>query len=248
MPIGLRMFPSPRLFRSWGAGPALRWWTKSRCDFVCLRSRHFVAMPCPLACECFRPPPDLRLGCWASRKNTTIHRNWPKYHFFHFEISNLQSEILPQPQPKTTLPARVSGGGRSRAATSFACEAGTLWRCHPRAWSAVGALPSRKTPESTKTGRNNTFIILKYQICNLKSYPNPNQKPPCMREPPVVDEVALRLRLPAEQALCGDAMPIGLRIFPSPAWSAVGALPSRKTPESTKTGRNITFIILKYQI
>jgi len=27
------------------------------------------------------------------------------------------------------------------------------------------------------------------------------------REPPVVDEVALRLRLPAEQALCGVALP-----------------------------------------
>jgi hypothetical protein len=40
----------------------------------------------------------------------------------------------------------------------------------------------------------------------------------------VVDEVALRLRLPAEQALCGDAMPIGVRMFPSPAWSAVEVL------------------------
>jgi hypothetical protein len=31
-----------------------------------------------------------------------------------------------------------------------------------------------------------------------------------------VDEVALRLRLPAKQALCGDAMPIGMRMFSSP--------------------------------
>ena len=46
--------------------------------------------------------------------------------------------------------------------------------------------------------------------------PTPNQKPPCPRDPPVVDEVALRLRLPAKQALYGDAMPIGLRMFPSP--------------------------------
>jgi hypothetical protein len=69
---------------------------------------------------------------------------------------------------------------------------------------------------------------LKYQICNLKSHPNPNQKPPCPREPPVVDAVALRLRLPAEQALCGDAMPIGVRMF----------------PESTETGRNITSFLL----
>ena len=30
---------------------------------------------------------------------------------------------------------------------------------------------------------------------------------PIKREPPVVDEVALRLRLPAEQALCGAASP-----------------------------------------
>ena len=46
--------------------------------------------------------------------------------------------------------------------------------------------------------------------------PTSNQKPPCPRDPPVVDEVALRLRLPAKQALYGDAMPIGLRMFPSP--------------------------------
>jgi len=48
--------------------------------------------------------------------------------------------------------------------------------------------------------------------------------PPFPRQAPRVDEVALRLRLPAEQALCGDAMPIGVRMFPSPAWSAVGPL------------------------
>ena len=35
---------------------------------------------------------------------------------------------------------------------------------------------------------------------------------PLPREPPVVGEVALRLRLPAEQALCGVASPGGLRM------------------------------------
>jgi len=33
----------------------------------------------------------------------------------------------PRPLP---VPARTSGGGRSRAATPFACGAGTLWRGH----------------------------------------------------------------------------------------------------------------------
>jgi len=49
----------------------------------------------------------------------------------------------------------------------------------------------------------------------------------------VVDEVALRLRLPAKQALYGDAMPIGMRMFPSPrlvrSWSAA-QLQKRQNP------------------
>jgi len=40
------------------------------------------------------------------------------------------------------------------------------------------------------------------------------------REPPVVDGVALRLRLPAEQALCGGVMPIAVRVISSPVSSA----------------------------
>jgi hypothetical protein len=53
------------------------------------------------------------------------------------------------------------------------------------------------------------------------------------RESPVVDGVALRLRLPAKQALYGDAMPIGMRMFPSPrlvrSWSAA-QLQKRQNP------------------
>jgi len=46
------------------------------------------------------------------------------------------------------------------------------------------------------------------------------QRPPRTRQPPVVDGVALRLRLPAEQALYGGVMPIGVRTIsfhPQPA-------------------------------
>jgi len=41
------------------------------------------------------------------------------------------------------------------------------------------------------------------------------------RAPPVVDGVALRLRLPAEQALCGGVMPIAVRVISSPVSSVV---------------------------
>jgi len=63
------------------------------------------------------------------------------------------------------------------------------------------------------------------------------------REPPVVDEVALRLRLPAEQALCGMASP-GTRAC-LPAWRNPcdhGQCPS---PKNIKNPRNITFYALK---
>ena len=72
---------------------------------------------------------------------------------------------------------------------------------------------------------------------------------PIKREPPVVGGVALRLRLPAEQALCGDAMPIGARMFSSPRRvCGSGAGPATKTPESTETGRNNTIITMNERL
>ena len=54
--------------------------------------------------------------------------------------------------------------------------------------------------EVIKNPRNITF----YHLETTTNAPQTGH-PPCPREPPVVDEVALRLRLPAEQALCGVA-------------------------------------------
>ena len=69
--------------------------------------------------------------------------------------------------------ARASGGGRSRAATPFACGAGTLWRppcpsahacLSPRRVCGSGAGPATKMPESTETGRNNTIITMNERL------------------------------------------------------------------------------------
>ena len=74
---------------------------------------------------------------------------------------------------------------------------------------------------------------------------------PIKREPPVVDGVALRLRLPAEQALCGDALPIGTRMISFPAQLApppLGSLSSMRStakPKNLQNPRNITFYALK---
>jgi len=65
-----------------------------------------VATPCPSPSERFPSPPRLRLWLPAGTSVPYV------------------PSVLP------TVPARTSGGGRSRAATPFACGAGTLWRGH----------------------------------------------------------------------------------------------------------------------
>jgi hypothetical protein len=125
----------------------------------------------------------------------------------------LAGVVAPRPLP---VPARTSGGGRSRAATPFACGAGTLWRRH-----------AHRHPSD----------FLPRLVCDcgcpqaLRSLMSLPSFPPCPREPPVVGGVALRLRLPAEQALCGEAMPIAVRAISFPASSAtVVARRPRESP------------------
>jgi len=63
------------------------------------------------------------------------------------------------------------------------------------------------------------------------------------REPPVVDEVALRLRLPAEQALYGMASPGARACFPTSRNPCDRS--QCPNPKNIKNPRNITFITMK---
>jgi len=146
----------------------------------------------------------------------------------------IEGEGWSYPEPP---PARASGGGRSRAATSFACGAGTLWRGFAGGL-AHDAMAIQTTQLSQSFPKLNAGSLLKNSICKylFLQYVTPLPTSPIQlaasplaslspqrgeglrvrgghirshlpREPPVVDEVALRLRLPAEQALCGVASP-----------------------------------------
>jgi len=55
LPRARAKFPGVAFPTRCRSSASLRWWTESRCDSVCLRSRHFVATPCPSAHACFRP-------------------------------------------------------------------------------------------------------------------------------------------------------------------------------------------------
>ena len=126
---------------------SLRWWTKSRCDSVCLRSRHFVAR--------------LRRG------------------LAHDAIA-IQTTRLSQGFNRRNLPANPWAVGRVTPGAPLLTSQRTSFLQPP---------PSQCFTLETTTNAPQTG------------------HPPCPREPPMVDEVALRLRLPAEQALCGVALP-----------------------------------------
>ena len=54
------------------------WWTESRCDSVCLRSRHFVAWHRPGLAQPFRPQPV---------PEPKKHQKPAEYHFLRFETA-----------------------------------------------------------------------------------------------------------------------------------------------------------------
>ena len=108
--------------------------------------------------------------------------------------------------PKST---RATAGGRSRAATPSACGAGTLGR-----GSAQGLRSGQPRIISPMLARNRPTRTAFW----IALFP---QSP---RAPLRVDEVALRLRLPAEQALWGAAPPKACAGFPaSPGWNRLPA-------------------------
>ena len=103
-------------------------WTESRCDSVCLQSRHFVAMPCPSACECFRRRAWSAVGALPSRKNARIHQNWPKYHFYPFYTL----------KPHPTMTQRIAANPRA---------VGRVTPCTPRLASTQTGFPMRPLPK-----------------------------------------------------------------------------------------------------
>ena len=108
---------------------------------------------------------------------------------------------------------------------------GLAHACPPRATLATTA--SARTQKNIKKPRNITFLTMK----------QPHHTRNRLLVLLVVDEVALRLRLPAEQALCGMVSP-----------GARACLPTSRNPcdhsqcpnpKNIKNPRNITFLTMK---
>jgi len=114
--------------------PRRPWWTKSRCDSVCLRSRHFVAW--------------LRRGLAHDAmaiQTTQLSQGFPQLNARSLLRSSIcKCLFLQHVTPAASAPnssGRVAPGGRSRAATPFACGAGTLWRCPAHRRTNAGEIP-----------------------------------------------------------------------------------------------------------
>jgi len=131
-------------------------------------------------------------------------------------LTHGRDPTLSPPLPPGAMPSAPSNH-HSRARllgwTGSRCDSVCLRSRHFEAWHRPGlahAFPPRAVRAATACARGKTIEkprnITFYHLETTTNAPQTGH-PPCPREPPVVDEVALRLRLPAEQALCGVASP-----------------------------------------
>ena len=199
------------------------WWTKSRCDSVCLRSRRFVAWHRPgLAHAC---PPRATLATTASARTQKTSK------------TSVISLFITMKQPHHTRNRLLALLVVDEVALRLRLPAEQAL-CGMASPGARACLPTSRNPcdhsqcpnpKNIKNPRNITFY-------HHETTPHTRNQLLVLL---VVDEVALRLRLPAEQALCGLASP-----------GARACLPTSRNPcdhsqcpnpKNIKNPRNITF-------
>jgi len=124
---GSRLAGNPRFWDEPGQSSSRHHpgWTESRCDSVCLRSRHFVARLRPKLTHHFPPAQGLNP---KSEVGNEIEKPGREPIVGRARHSVRAAPATSGRKISLASPSRpATQGGPSRAATPFACGAGTLW-------------------------------------------------------------------------------------------------------------------------